>query len=104
MAENNYYNFNPGLPEPFNVIHPFDHRSDVYLEDLKDESVAAIVQGIATKIDAWATTIRYAASILSSQKAVAEVLEHCEQLIELAKSKTPEKNGPPAGDVKDMLK
>ena len=77
-----------------------DHRSDVYLEDLKDVEAVGIIEGIATKIDAWATTIRYAASILSNEKAVLEVVASCEQLIALAKAKTPEKFDEPIGDVK----
>jgi HEPN domain-containing protein len=81
-----------------------DHYSISYLEDLKDEEAIAIIEGIAAKIDAWATTIRYASSILSNQKAVLEVLESCEQLVDLAKKKTPMKSNAPAYDVRKMNK
>ena len=44
MDENNYYNFNPALPEPFNVIHPFQLKAVQQLLSYKiPEEVDAII-------------------------------------------------------------
>lgn len=69
-----------------------DHRTDMYLEDLKDPKAIEIIDGIASKVDAWATTIRYSSAIVSNKKAVLEVITNCEQLVELAQKNTPPKN------------
>ena len=70
-------------------LYTNDHRSNMYLEDLNDNEVKEIIEGISGNIDSWATTIRYSSSILSSKKAIIEVLAKCEKLIELATIKTP---------------
>jgi HEPN domain-containing protein len=72
-----------------------DHRSDIYLEDLKDEEVKTIIQGIASKIDFWATTILYHQSILSNEKMVKEIIGICEKLIVLIESRMPKETTPP---------
>jgi len=61
----------------------------VYLEDLKDNEVKNYVELISSKIDSWATTIRYHHSILSNKKVVLEVIEVCEKLITIAESRIP---------------
>jgi HEPN domain-containing protein len=66
-----------------------DHRSDIYLEELNDAEVKSLVQQIGSKIDSWATTIRYHHSILSNRKMVTEVIETCEQLVAMAEKKQP---------------
>ena len=81
-----------------------DHHSTSYLEDLKDEEAIVIIEGIAAKIDAWATTIRYASSILSNKKAVLEVVESCEKLVALAEKKTPKESDAPSSDVRNVNK
>jgi HEPN domain-containing protein len=67
-----------------------DHRSDIYLEELKNDEVTALVRQIAAKIDAWATTIRYHHAILSNKKMVTEVIGTCEELVRIAERKIPE--------------
>jgi HEPN domain-containing protein len=66
-----------------------DHRSDIYLEELNDANVKALVRQIGSKIDSWATTIRYHHSILSNKKMVTEVIEICEKLVAMAEQKQP---------------
>jgi len=80
-----------------------DHRSDIYLEDLKDEDVVALIKHVASKIDYWATSIRYHHTILSNEKMVKEVLEICEKLIYMATSKIPEEAPPPASDMQSVM-
>ena len=77
-----------------------DHRSDVYLEDLKDEEVVALVKKVSSKIDYWATTIRYHHAILSNEKMVKEVIEMCDKLVKIAESKIPEEASPSASRMK----
>jgi HEPN domain-containing protein len=67
-----------------------DHRSDIYLEELNDSNVKSLVQQIGSKIDSWATTIRYHHSILSNKKMVTEVIEICEKLVAMAEQKQPQ--------------
>ena len=47
MAATHYYNFNPGLPEPFNVIHPFQLKSVMAFvkSDFPDEVERIILFG-----------------------------------------------------------
>jgi HEPN domain-containing protein len=66
-----------------------DHRSDIYLEELNDAKVKALVRQIGSKIDSWATTILYHHSILSNGKMVTEVIETCERLVAMAEKKQP---------------
>ncbi|MCL2203029.1 MAG: HEPN domain-containing protein [Defluviitaleaceae bacterium] len=61
-----------------------DHRSHVYLEELKDEEMKSMVEQIGLRIDAWATTIRYHHTILSNRQAVSEIIGVCEKLIAMA--------------------
>ena len=79
-----------------------DHRSDIYLEELKDDEVAAIVRHVASKIDSWATTIRYHHAILSNEKMVKEVVEICEKLVIIAEKRIPGEARSPASDVKNL--
>ncbi len=72
-----------------------DHRSDIYLEELKHTEARALVEQIGSKIDSWATTIRYHHSILSNRKMVAEVITACEKLIDIAERKQPAPAGTP---------
>jgi HEPN domain-containing protein len=69
-----------------------DHRSDEYLEDLDDPEVKAIVESIAYRIDAWATTIRYHHSAVSNKKAVEEIIAVCERLVSIAKAHLPKES------------
>jgi HEPN domain-containing protein len=66
-----------------------DHRSDIYLEDLKDEAAIDLTRQISSKIDSWATTIRYHHTILSNKKMVDEVILTCEKLISRAEKIIP---------------
>ena len=75
-----------------------DHRSDIYLEDLKDKDALSHIRNIASKIDFWATTIRYHHAILSNEKMVKEVIEICDKLVNLAESRIPDEASPPASD------
>jgi len=66
-----------------------DHRSHVYLEELKNDEAKNLISQISSKIDSWATTIRYHHAILSSRQAVSEVIAVCEKLIVLAETELP---------------
>jgi len=57
-----------------------DHRSDVYLEDLDDKEIKALAESVAHCIDDWVTHIRYGKTLLSSRKAVQEVITVYEKL------------------------
>jgi len=72
-----------------------DHRSDIYLEDLRNGDAVALIRTVSSKIDSWATTIRYHHAILSNKKMVAEVIGTCEKLISVAERSTPEEAHPP---------
>ncbi len=76
-----------------------DHRADVYLEELKNEEAKALVQKIAYRIDAWATTIRYHHSILSNKKMITEVIGICDELIKIAEGTVPKETVPERTDV-----
>ena len=66
-----------------------DHRSEEYLPELKHEKSKALIEQIAHRIDSWATTIRYAKTVLASRSAVEEVIPVCEELIALAEQAVP---------------
>ena len=66
-----------------------DHRTDSYLQDLKNLDVRVLVEETASRLDAWSTTIRYAGTIKSNKKAIKEVFIVCEKLIALADKLTP---------------
>jgi|GEM_PF-866928 len=66
-----------------------DHRLSVILEDLLDEEVREIVNGIEISIDSWATTARYKSTIAASAREVAAVLSVCESLVEIVESRIP---------------
>jgi len=79
-----------------------DHRSDIYLEDLKDETITALIKKIASKIDFWATTIRYHHNILSNESMVREVIETCDVLFEIVENKLPKEAAPPASGMQNF--
>ena len=79
-----------------------DHRSDIYLEDLKDDEVTALVKHVASKIDYWATTIRYHHTILSNENMVKDVIETCEKLIGIAESRLPKEAPPPESGMQNI--
>ena len=66
-----------------------DHRSEEYLSELKHEKAKALIEQIANRIDAWATTIRYGKTILSTKKSVEEVILVCEELLVIAEQEAP---------------
>ena len=80
-----------------------DHRSDIYMEELKNEEVKVLVSQISSKIDAWATTIRYHHSILSNKKMVTEVIGICEKLVQIAEGSCPAASGSVASCVSRFL-
>jgi len=66
-----------------------DHRSEEYLLDLENTQIKTLVEEVSSKIDTWATTIRYAKTLLSNKKSVEEILATCESLLEIAENMTP---------------
>jgi HEPN domain-containing protein len=66
------------------------HQTDSYLEDLKNETIKDKVRRIAFTIDSWGNQIQYHHSIISSKRAVAEVLEICRELVATAEASCPE--------------
>ena len=70
-------------------VYANDHRTEEYLPDLKHEEAKGLIEQISIKIDRWATTIRYAHTLLASKKAVDEVIPVCERLVEIAEKAVP---------------
>jgi HEPN domain-containing protein len=66
------------------------HETDSYLEDLKNEAIKEKVRRIAFTIDGWSNQIRYHHSIISSKRAVTEVLDICRELIAAAEAGCPD--------------
>jgi HEPN domain-containing protein len=66
------------------------HETDSYLEDLNDRAVKERVRRIAFTIDAWGNQILYHHSIISSKRAVTEVLDICRELIDAAEAGCPD--------------
>ena len=66
-----------------------DHRSDMYLDDLEDGEIKTLAESVAYRIDNWATHIRYSKTLLSSRKAVQEVITVCEEMYKLALLRSP---------------
>jgi len=69
-----------------------DHRSEEYLLDLDNVQIKTLVEEVSSKIDTWATYIRYAKTLLSNKKSVEDILITCEALIEIAEKLTPKKD------------
>ena len=65
------------------------HDMDVIIEDLSDETAVALVKSVMSRVDLWISSTRYGSSIMSSKKQVEQVIEVCEQLTQIAKSKIP---------------
>ena len=70
-------------------VYANDHRSEEYLSDLKHQEAKELIEQISSKIDRWATAIRYAHTLLASKKAVDEVIPVCERLVEIAENAIP---------------
>ncbi|MDR1689253.1 MAG: HEPN domain-containing protein [Clostridiales bacterium] len=60
-----------------------DHRTEMYLEDLRNDKARKLIESIAEDLDRWSTTIRYAGSIKSSKRAVEKAISVCEELLNL---------------------
>jgi len=65
------------------------HDMDVIIEDLSDETAVALVKSVMSRVDLWISSTRYGSSIMSNKRQVEQVIEVCDQLIQIAKSKIP---------------